>query len=107
MRSSHSTGLKSFIALNEIQITGKLLDRCGTSGPTEARIANFAVLLIEIVFKGTLQYMALVAVAVLIISSFSELKKLLDAADAQDREEKRAQDRESKNIVELKRAEKR
>jgi hypothetical protein len=51
--------------------------------------------------------MALVAVAVLIISSFSELKKLLDAADAQDREEKRAQDRESKNIVELKRAEKR
>ena len=100
-------GLEIIIALMRYKITGNYSIDAGLLGPTEARIVISLFLLIEIVFKGTLQYMALVAVAVLIISSFSELKKLLDAADAQDREEKRAQDRESKNIVELKGAEKR
>jgi phosphatidylglycerophosphate synthase len=100
-------GLEIIIALMKYKITGNYSIDAGLLGPTEARIVISLFLLIEIIFRGTLQYMALAAVAVLVISSFSELKKLLDAADAQDREEKRIRDSESKNIVELKSAAKR
>jgi phosphatidylglycerophosphate synthase len=80
-------GLQIIIALLKYKITGIYTIDAGILGPTEARIAVSLMMLIEIAFPGTLQYLAILADLVLILSCYLELKKTLRAADARDREE--------------------
>lgn len=80
-------GLQIIITLLKYKTTGTYTIDAGLLGPTEARIAVSLMMLIEIALPGTLQYLAILADLVLILSCYLELKKTLRAADARDREE--------------------
>jgi len=55
--------------------------------PTEARIGISLFLVLEVIFHGTLVYMAGLADLILAVSNFLEFKKLARIADRRDEEE--------------------
>ncbi len=80
-------GLEIIIALLRYKISGEYSIDAGKLSPTEARIGISLFLVLEVIFHGTLVYMAGLADVVLAVSNFLEFKKLARIADRRDEEE--------------------
>ncbi len=80
-------GLQIIITLLKFKISNQYTIDAGLLGPTEARIVVSLLLLAEIAYQGILQYLAVLVVAILVISCYVEIKKTLKIADMQDEEE--------------------
>lgn len=80
-------GLEIIIALLRYKISGEYSIDAGKLSPTEARIGISLFLVLEVIFHGTLIYMAGLADLILALSNFLEFKKLARIADRRDEEE--------------------
>jgi phosphatidylserine synthase len=80
-------GLEIIIALLRYKISGEYSIDAGKLSPTEARIGISLFLVLEVIFHGTLVYMAGLADLILAVSNFLEFKKLARIADRRDEEE--------------------
>ncbi len=82
-------GLEIILALLRYKISGEYSIDAGKLSPTEARIFISLFLVLEVIFHGTMTYMAGLANVVLAFSNFTEFKKLARIADQRDEEEKK------------------
>lgn len=80
-------GLEIIITLLRYKINGQYSIDAGKLSPTEARIIISIFLVLEVLFHGTIIYMAGAADVILAISNFIEFKKLARIADQRDEEE--------------------
>jgi phosphatidylglycerophosphate synthase len=80
-------GWEMIIALARYKITGKYSIDSGKFGPTEVRILVSAILVAEVLFKGSIIYSALLLTVILFIADISDTRKLLQAADGVDKKE--------------------
>ena len=79
-------GWEMMIALMRYKITGKYSIDAGKFGPTEVRIIISAIMIIEVIFPGSLVYSALLVVAILLVVNIADTVKLLKTADGMDKE---------------------
>lgn len=70
------------------KITGKYSIDSGIFGPTEVRIILSLILIVEVIFHNSIQYISLVTTLLLLVSNFIDTNKLLKIADECDRKEK-------------------
>lgn len=70
------------------KITGKYSIDSGLFGPTEVRIILSLILIIEVVFHNSIQYISLVATVLLLVSNLINTHRLLRVADDCDLNEK-------------------
>ena len=70
------------------KIIGKYSIDSGLFGPTEVRIIISAILVTEVISTGTINYVGIMACAVLLISNILSFTKLLKQADELDHTEK-------------------
>jgi hypothetical protein len=82
-------GWEMIIALIRYTITGKYSIDSGPVGPTEVRIILSVILVAEVVFPGSIRYLAAVICAVLFIVNVIDTRKLLKSADEKDLEERK------------------
>jgi hypothetical protein len=75
------------IALIRYKVTGQYSIDSGILGPTEVRILVAAILVAEVLFKGSVIYSSATICVVLFISDIFESRKLLKLADLRDKEE--------------------
>jgi len=80
-------GWSIIIALLRYNITGKYTIDSGLFGPTEVRIALAFVLIIEVIFNGSIVYLGLIAVLALFVVNILDFQKLLKLADKRDEKE--------------------
>jgi phosphatidylglycerophosphate synthase len=71
------------------KITGKYSIDSGLFGPTEVRIIIAAILIMEVIITGSINYFGIVADAGLLISNILSFKQLLIQADKLDENDKR------------------
>jgi hypothetical protein len=76
------------------KIGGQYSIDSGIFGPTEVRLLLAAIITVEVFLPGTIQYLASVAALFLLISNFTETRKLLILADARDKEDRMAKEKE-------------
>ncbi|MEN6619347.1 MAG: CDP-alcohol phosphatidyltransferase family protein [Rikenellaceae bacterium] len=81
-------GWEIMTTLIRYKITGKYSIDSGIFGPTEVRILISAILILEVIFKGSLIYFSALACTVLFIANISDFKKLLKLADDRDKNER-------------------
>ncbi|HZK70884.1 MAG TPA: CDP-alcohol phosphatidyltransferase, partial [Clostridia bacterium] len=81
-------GWEIITTLLRYKITGKYSIDSGLFGPTEIRIFLAFILAFEVVFKGSIQYIAAAATFILLIINIIDTKKLLTLADEFDIREK-------------------
>ena len=81
-------GWEIITTLIRYHITGKYSIDSGFIGPTEVRIIISAMLIFEVIFKGSLMYSSAIACATLLIANILDFKKLLKLANDRDRNEK-------------------
>lgn len=81
-------GWSIITALLRYNITGKYSIDSGLFGPTEVRIAIASILIVEVIFKGSIIYFGLLAILALFIVNILDFKKLLNLADKRDKEER-------------------
>ncbi|MCD6347432.1 MAG: CDP-alcohol phosphatidyltransferase family protein [Bacteroidales bacterium] len=81
-------GWSIIIAILRYNVTGKYTIDSGLFGPTEVRIAIAFVLIIEVIFSGSIVYLGLIAVLALFVVNILDFKKLLRLADKRDEKEK-------------------
>lgn len=81
-------GWEMIIALIRYKITGSYSIDSGKFGPTEVRIIIALLLIIEVLFRGSIIYSALIIVIVLFTFNIIDTNKLLKTADLIDKEEK-------------------
>ncbi|OQB95138.1 MAG: hypothetical protein BWX81_02106 [Spirochaetes bacterium ADurb.Bin110] len=82
-------GLEIMIALLRYKISGSYSIDAGKLSPTETRILISLFLVVEVIFQGSIMYLAAIADIILGISNFSEFKKLAKIANERDEEENR------------------
>ena len=70
------------------KITGKYSIDSGLFGPTEVRIILSLILIIEVLFHNSIQYISLVTTLLLLVSNLIDTTKLLKVADECDIKEK-------------------
>ena len=70
------------------KITGKYSIDSGLFGPTEVRIILSLILIIEVLFHNSIQYISLVTTLLLLVSNLINTTKLLKVADECDIKEK-------------------
>ena len=70
------------------KITGKYSIDSGLFGPTEVRIILSLILIIEVLFHNSIQYISLVTTLLLLVSNLIDTTKLLKIADECDLKEK-------------------
>ena len=70
------------------KITGKYSIDSGLFGPTEVRIILSLILIIEVLFHNSIQYISLVTTLLLLVSNIVDTTKLLKVADECDIKEK-------------------
>lgn len=70
------------------KITGKYSIDSGLFGPTEVRIILSLILIIEVLFHNSIQYISLVTTLLLLVSNIVDTTKLLKIADECDLKEK-------------------
>lgn len=70
------------------KITGKYSIDSGIFGPTEVRIILSLILIIEVLFHNSIQYISLVTTLLLLVSNLIDTTKLLKIADECDLKEK-------------------
>ena len=80
-------GWEIIIALIRYTITGKYSIDSGLFGPTEVRMVISLILIMEVLFTGTLLYFASLACLALLIVNLLDSRKLLRSADERDRSE--------------------
>ncbi|MDP4276968.1 MAG: CDP-alcohol phosphatidyltransferase [Bacteroidota bacterium] len=82
-------GWEMITALLRYKVTDKYTIDNGLLGPTEVRVVISAILLAEVIFKGTIVYCALFACVVLLIANIVDTRKLLSLANDRDVTEKK------------------
>lgn len=80
-------GWEMIIALMRYKITGRYSIDAGKVGPTEVRIIIAAIMIIEVIFTGSLKYSALIICVVMLIINIMDTNMLLRTADEKDLEE--------------------
>ena len=70
------------------KITGKYSIDSGIFGPTEVRIILSLILILEVLFHNSIQYISLITTLLLLVSNFINTTKLLKIADECDLKEK-------------------
>lgn len=81
-------GWEMISTLLRYKITGKYTIDSGLFGPTEARIVISLILILEVLFNGSILYISTIATAILFIMNIIDTKKLLKLADECDIREK-------------------
>jgi len=81
-------GWEIIITLIRYRITGQYSIDSGIFGPTEARIIISIILILEILFQGSINYFLGLTCIVLFILNITDTLKLLRIADDRDRDEK-------------------
>jgi phosphatidylglycerophosphate synthase len=87
-------GWEMITAQLRYKIGGQYSIDSGIFGPTEVRLLLAAIITVEVFLPGTIQYLASVAALFLLISNFTETRKLLILADARDKEDRMAKEKE-------------
>lgn len=82
-------GWEMIIALMRYRITGKYSIDAGKFSPTEARILISAILILEVIVPGSINYSAMIAVIILFAINIVDTNKLLRIADSKDNEDKK------------------
>jgi phosphatidylglycerophosphate synthase len=70
------------------KVTGKYSIDSGLFGPTEVRIVISLILIVEVIFKGSIQYVSLIVTSILFVMNIIDTKKLLKLANEYDNREK-------------------
>lgn len=83
-------GWAMIISQLRYRITDKYTIDAGLLGPTEIRVVVCLVLLVEVIFKGTIDYSVLGICIILFFINIGDTIKLLAVGDAKDKEEKLA-----------------
>ncbi len=81
-------GWEMLTTLLRYKITGKYSIDSGLFGPTEVRIVICLILILEVIFKGSILYISSIVTFVLFIINIIDTKKLLKLADERDIREK-------------------
>ena len=81
-------GWEMLTTLLRYKITNKYSIDSGLFGPTEVRIVISMILVMEVVFKGSILYSALLACSLLFITNVIDTNKLLKLANDRDIEER-------------------
>jgi hypothetical protein len=81
-------GWEMIIALMRYKITGKYSIDSGIFGPTEVRIIISAILVAEVLFRGSIGYSIALICFILLFSDVADTRKLLKEADELDTIEK-------------------
>lgn len=89
-------GWAMITALLRYKIINKYTIDSNNLGPTEVRIIISAILLIEVLFHGSIHYFGLGACIVLFLINISDTKKLLKMADERDIEERKNKEQQAK-----------
>ncbi|NGM66480.1 CDP-alcohol phosphatidyltransferase family protein [Sphingobacterium sp. SGR-19] len=82
-------GWAMIISQLRYRITDKYTIDAGLLGPTEIRVIICAVLLCEVIFVGSINYLVIIICISLFIINCIDTKKLLDMGDERDWEEKK------------------
>lgn len=83
--------------LLKYKVTGKYIIDSGLFGPTELRIIVSIILVVELLFKGTIIYSAIIICAILFIVNIFNSVKLLRLANDLDIEEHNEKSKEENN----------
>jgi hypothetical protein len=83
--------------LLKYKVTGKYIIDSGLFGPTELRIIVSIILVVELLFKGTIIYSAIIICAILFIVNIFNSVKLLRLANNLDIEEHNEKSKEENN----------
>ena len=81
-------GWSIIIAILRYNITGKYSIDSGLFGPTEVRIAIASILILEVIFNGSIVYFGLIALLALLIVNVLDFIKLLNLSDQRDKRER-------------------
>jgi len=81
-------GWEMLTTLLRYKITGKYSIDSGLFGPTEVRIVISLILIIEVIFKGSILYISSIVTAILFLMNIIDTRKLLKLADECDIREK-------------------
>lgn len=81
-------GWEMITALLRYKITGKYSIDSGVFGPTEVRIVISLILILEVLFTGSILYVSSMATAILLVMNIIDTNKLLKIADECDIREK-------------------
>ncbi len=81
-------GWEMLIALVRYKVTGEYSIDSGVLGPTEVRIIFSIVLIIEVLFPGSIFYFAILAALALFAAGLIDTVKLLKKADSRDIQER-------------------
>lgn len=84
-------GWEIIIALIRYTITGKYSIDSGIFGPTEVRILISAILVLEVIFTGSLIYFATLACLALLAVNLKDSRQLLRTADERDARERQTE----------------
>ena len=82
-------GWEMIIALSKYRLTDKYSIDSGKFGPTEVRIVISALLVAEVLFKGSIIYTSSLVVIIMFFVNIADTKKLLRLADYMDSKQKR------------------
>lgn len=88
-------GWAMIISQLRYKITDKYTIDAGLLGPTEVRVVICAVLLAEVLFKGSINYLVMGICIALFFINLSDTKKLLVLGDERDAAEKKAKAEEA------------
>ena len=72
------------------KVTGKYLIDSNFLGPTELRLIISGMIILEVIFPGSIAYLTLIATVVLLFDCYRETVRLLELADVRDKNEKKA-----------------
>lgn len=86
-------GWEMITAILKYKITGKYSIDSGLLGPTEVRIIISAMLIIEVIFTGSIIYICGLAMLILLMVNILSFKQLLGFADDKDIEEKKKKEK--------------
>jgi len=91
-------GWEMIVALMRHRITGNYSIDSGKLGPTEARIIIIALMVAELLFKGSIRFFALAIVILVFICNIIDTRQLLQIAEEKDMQEAAwKKDREGKD----------
>ncbi|MFT3753112.1 MAG: CDP-alcohol phosphatidyltransferase [Paludibacter sp.] len=81
-------GWEMITTLLRYKVTGKYSIDSGLLGPTEVRIIISMILVLEVIFQGSIMYISAIATAILFVINMIDTQKLLKLADERDIREK-------------------
>ena len=78
-------GWEMILVLIHYKLTGEYVIDSGKLGPTEVRIIISLLMIIEVLFPGSLHYLAALVVAILLLFNIIDTHKLLKVSDELDK----------------------